>query len=471
VLLLATACFIVFGDLALIPVRIHALALAVLPFVTWAAIRFGVSGSALAILLVATIATVETALGYGPFASNSPFVNAALLDVFFAVLSVSGLTLASAIAEREQSEREREQLVRKQAALQAHLEDQKMLMEYEKAVESAEEMIAVVDRNYRYLIANRKFLAMRGMTKEQVLGRSAADVLSKGAFEAVIKEKLDECFRGKVVRYEMKYSYPELGEREILVSYFPSEGPDGIDRAACILHDITERKKAEEALARMSRRLIEAQEQERTRIARELHDNINQRLALLAVEVEASKQHQPRSLEDMSQLLSNIHEQVTAVSSEVQSISHELHSSHLEYLGVVAALKNFCREFGQRQQLTIAFTQEVVPQSVSHEASLCLFRILQEALHNAVKHSNVRHFDVKLGCSGDQLELTVSDRGTGFDAEAVINKGGLGLISMRERVRLVNGTIEIESKPIGGTVIHVSVPFEPEHVSERAVGE
>ncbi len=329
----------------------------------------------------------------------------------------------------------------------------------------------MVDRNYRYLIANRKFLAMRGMTKEQVLGRSAADVLSKGAFEAVIKEKLDECFRGKVVRYEMKYSYPELGEREILVSYFPIEGPDGIDRAACILHDITERKKAEEALARMSRRLIEAQEQERTRIARELHDNINQRLALLAVEVEASKQHQPRSLEDMSQLLSNIHEQVTAVSSEVQSISHELHSSHLEYLGVVAALKNFCREFGQRQQLTIAFTQEVVPQSVSHEASLCLFRILQEALHNAVKHSNVRHFDVKLGCSGDQLELTVSDRGTGFDAEAVINKGGLGLISMRERVRLVNGTIEIESKPIGGTVIHVSVPFEPEHVSERAVGE
>jgi MASE1 len=109
-LLLTVACFIVFGDVPFIPVRLHVLAFAVLPFVIWAAIRFGVSGATLATLIVATIATVETALGSGPFAQNTPFTNAVLLDVFFAVLSVSGMTLAAVIAEREQGEREREQL-------------------------------------------------------------------------------------------------------------------------------------------------------------------------------------------------------------------------------------------------------------------------------------------------------------------------------------------------------------------------
>jgi integral membrane sensor domain MASE1 len=120
-LLLAVTCFIIFGDLRLMPVKLHVLAFAVLPFVIWAAIRFGVSGAALSILFLATIATLETALGSGPFAQHTPFTNAVLLDVFFAVLSVSGLTLAAVIAEREQGEREREQLVRKQAAMQARL--------------------------------------------------------------------------------------------------------------------------------------------------------------------------------------------------------------------------------------------------------------------------------------------------------------------------------------------------------------
>ena len=128
------------------------------------------------------------------------------------------------------------------------------LREYEKAVEGSEEMIAVVDREYRYLIANRKFLGLRNMTKEQVLGRSAPEVLSKGVFEAVVKEKLDECFRGRVVRYEMKYTYPELGERDVYVSYFPIEGVAGVDRAACIFQDITERKRTEEALRKSEER-------------------------------------------------------------------------------------------------------------------------------------------------------------------------------------------------------------------------
>jgi signal transduction histidine kinase len=154
----------------------------------------------------------------------------------------------------------------------------------------------------------------------------------------------------------------------------------------------------------------------------------------------------------------------------VQSISHQLHSSQLEYLGIVAAVKSLCRDVTLRQNVEIDFTHEDIPKPLSHELSLCLFRVLQEALHNAVKHSKVRHFEVKLGCSANQLHLTVSDRGTGFDIERATDRGGLGLISMQERVRLVNGTIAIESKPMGGTTIHVCVPFYSENAAQRAAG-
>ncbi len=122
------------------------------------------------------------------------------------------------------------------------------LREYEEAVEGLEEMICVVDREYRYVLANRAFLSYRGLDREQVVGHQIPEILNPGVFEPVVKQKLDECFQGNVVTYELKYPYPELGERDLSISYFPIEGPSGIDRAACVLQDITERKRAEEAL-------------------------------------------------------------------------------------------------------------------------------------------------------------------------------------------------------------------------------
>jgi len=338
------------------------------------------------------------------------------------------------------------------------------LREYEKAVEGAEDIIGVVDREYRLLLANRQYLRMRNMSREQVVGRFVRDVLGKEVFETVIKPKLDECFRGKVVRYERKFSYPTVGERDLLLSYFPIEAANGtIDRVVCILHDITDRKRAEEALAAMTRRLIEAQEQERSRIGRELHDDINQRLALLAIELEQLRDNPV----DVSNSLQQLLEKTNALSHDVQALSHELHSSRLEYLGVVSGMKSLCREFSERQKMEVDFRSNV-SSPLPFEIGLCLFRVLQEALNNAVKHSGVKRVEVQVVEQSNEVHLLVRDSGNGFDIEAARQGSGLGLTSMQERVRLVNGTIAFESKPMAGTTIHVRVPFKSEHIAQQS---
>jgi PAS domain S-box-containing protein len=136
---------------------------------------------------------------------------------------------------------------------------QQRLREYEKAVEGLEEMIVVVDRDYRYVLANRAFLKYREMEREQVVGRPVSELLHKDIFENHVRRRLDECFRGKVTKYEMRYTYPVLGERDLFISYFPIEGPRGVDRVACVLQDITERKRAEQTLQQWQKQLDLAQ--------------------------------------------------------------------------------------------------------------------------------------------------------------------------------------------------------------------
>jgi len=333
------------------------------------------------------------------------------------------------------------------------------LHEYERTVEGLEEMIAVIDREYRYLIANSKFCRIRNMTREQVVGRFAYEVLNKEVFEAVVKERIDECFQGKVVRYEMKYTYPELGERDVLVSYFPIEGATRLDRVACIVQDITERKQAEEALSTVSQRLIEAHEEERTRLARELHDDINQRLALLAVSLNDLKQSLPAVSIELGRKIDDASKQIGDVGNDVQALSHRLHSSKLEYLGLERAASGFCREFSDQQGVEIDFHSENVPNQLAPEISLSLFRVLQEALQNAAKHSGARQFQVSLKGQANEVELTVHDSGIGFDPEQAIKGRGLGLTSMRERLKLVGGELLIDSRLHRGTTVHAGAPL------------
>jgi PAS domain S-box-containing protein len=233
---------------------------------------------------------------------------------------------------------------------------------------------------------------------------------------------------------------------------------------SCI--DVTDRKLAEDALTNMSRKLVEAQEQERARIGRELHDDVNQRLAMLAIDLE-QLQDNPSEVRSRVQ---ELRKQTTEISNDVQALSHELHSSRLEYLGAIGAMKSWCKEFGERQGLQIEFKSPDAQISLPREIGLSLFRVLQEALHNAAKHSGVKRIEVQLREDSGESHLVVSDLGRGFVLETATQGRGLGLASMQERVRLVNGTIEIQSKPMGGTIVHVRVPLRSEHASQRAAG-
>jgi signal transduction histidine kinase len=218
---------------------------------------------------------------------------------------------------------------------------------------------------------------------------------------------------------------------------------------------MAEAQRSQQSLRGMSASLVKAQEQERARIGRELHDDINQRLALLAVKIE----NLPENASDVQTHVHEMREELVQISSDVQGLSHELHSSKLEYLGAVAGIKSWCREFGERHRMEIAFTNNV-SSVLPLEIGVCLFRILQEALHNTVKHSGVTRVEVHLAERSNEVHLTISDSGKGFDLEAAKQGAGLGLTSMQERVRLVNGACSIESKPMRGTRIHVRVPLK-----------
>lgn len=219
----------------------------------------------------------------------------------------------------------------------------------------------------------------------------------------------------------------------------------------------------------LAKKLISSQEDERKRIARDLHDDINQRLALLSVEIQRMRDVAPATYGELRSRMDELGRRTSEISNGVQSLSHELHSSRLDYLGLVSAMKGFCGEFGEKHKVEIDFNSEGVSPTLPQEISICLFRVMQEGLHNALKHSGVRFFEVKLHGSPSEVQLTVRDSGVGFDLKSAGETQGLGLISMRERIRLVNGTLSIKSRPQSGTEVSVRVPLSDRMPIEQSM--
>ena len=349
---------------------------------------------------------------------------------------------------------------------------------YRDLVEHSQDLMCTHDLNGRLLSVNPAVARALGYEIGELLQMSIPDLLAprdRPLFDAFVSQIRRDGVSAGSMRVITRAGEERIWEYHNTLR--TEDVPEPIVRG--MARDVTDRKRAQEALHQrdmelaeaqrgVSRRLIEAQEQERTRIARELHDDFGQRLALLTIELELLQQNSPDLPAEVRSRMGELRKQTSEIATDIQSLSHELHSSRLEYVGIAAAMRGFCQEFGEQQNVEIDFKIRDLPTPLSPDISLCLFRVLQEALHNSAKHSGVRRFEVQLWGMSGEIHLTVGDSGSGFDREAAKTSRGLGLISMEERLKLVKGTLSIESQLKRGTTIHARVPLGSGSDSMRA---
>jgi PAS domain S-box-containing protein len=233
-----------------------------------------------------------------------------------------------------------------------------------------------------------------------------------------------------------------------------------------LVSDITETKRLQRERAEFAARLLNAQETESARIARELHDDLGQALALFAVQLHKTSLLVQSQAPGAEAPLHELRSRITQIAQRVSTLSHQLHSSELDLLGLVAAAKALCRDLAQQHGVKIDFVSPALP-PLSRDVEICLFRVLQEALNNFLKHSQGTHARVELKRSRNTVRLGISDNGVGFDRKPSAARPGLGLISMQERMRIVNGTLVVKSEPGQGTRIEASARIARQSLPAR----
>jgi len=232
-----------------------------------------------------------------------------------------------------------------------------------------------------------------------------------------------------------------------------------VTRVIGMVIDVTPYKMAEHAFSNIAPRLLEVQEAERAQIARELHDDIAQRLSVLLLMLDRFKALPSDAASRRAQEIDAVMQHTHEICRDVQALARDLHAAKLHMLGLVATTQAFCRELGAQHRVAIDYTHEHVPTTVAPDVALCLFRVAQEALRNAVRHSAARRIRVALRGADDTLHLSVQDDGRGFDPSVVSSSQGLGLISMQERMKLVGGQLSITSRVAQGTLVVARVPL------------
>jgi PAS domain S-box-containing protein len=324
--------------------------------------------------------------------------------------------------------------------------------------DSAPVTLWIVDVDKQCTYINQPWIDLTGRPFEAALGEGWADSIHAEDVEGSWKS-FSEAFdrrepfqiQYRIQRHDGEYRWitdtgvPRYDEHGSFVGYIGSAV------------DVTERKLADEALSTVSQRLIEAQEDERARLARDLHDDVNQRLAVLNMRLDALSRAVPDSVTEGRKRIEEARREVVNLVTDVQALSHRLHPPRLDYLGIAGAAEALCDEISTQHRIKVSFAAESVPEHLSKRITLCLYRVLQEALQNAIKHSDTAKVTVRLRGVDDQLELTVDDVGIGFDLETTQGRG-LGLTSMSERLKAVDGQLAIRSRPKHGTTIRARVP-------------
>ena len=324
------------------------------------------------------------------------------------------------------------------------------------------DLMFVQDRNGTFVDFHAGDPRLLYVSPETFLGKTIGDIMPP-ALANRFMAAIDQACRTEapvVIEYELRTDELRHYEARIV--------PHGKDRVLSIVRDVTVAKQALELNRVLAGRVIVSQEAERQRIARELHDDLSQRISLLNIDVGQLSRELP--LPEYRARLEKLQAQVGEIAGDLYDLSHELHPSRLHTLGLVEAVRLLCHGVAQQCDLTIAFSEARLPDVIDPSVSLCLYRIAQEALHNVTKHSQARDASVRLEREGEEILLTIADSGIGFDPLAV-SRAGLGLSSMRERVSVLNGQLVIQAAPGGGTEVRVRVPVTASVADAQLVSE
>ncbi|HKQ80479.1 MAG TPA: PAS domain S-box protein [Blastocatellia bacterium] len=285
-------------------------------------------------------------------------------------------------------------------------------------------------------------------------------------------------------RQEYRVIWPDGSLRWVEDRAKPVYDEDGqCLKVSGLVIDITERKQAEEALreseealrksyariADLAGRLIAAQEEERKHIARELHDDMNQQVAALAIGISRLKRQLPDAGDDVQEQIAKLREKTDWLSERIRQVSHELHSSILRHVGLPAALNSYCQEFSDREGIVVNLDIQDDVKDVSPDVALCLYRVAQESLRNIARHSGARSAVVELAGVNGSIELRVADQGVGFDPGRALEGRGLGLVSMEERVKSLNGNLVLTTRPGAGTELRAQIPFGGGHEQNKGL--
>jgi PAS domain S-box-containing protein len=439
-----------------------ALLYAPLPLLLWAAIRFGLGGVSVGVLAIVLLAIRAAMRGQGPFIGLSEADNVLSLELLMIAIALPLMLLAVLLDERrtiDAARREGEQ-------------------RYRDIVESQTDLICRFRADTALTFVNDAYCRHVGAARAALLGRRFIEripVDARPEVERHVAALFAASAGSRPSVYEHAVERPDGSRGWEVWTARAILDPDGrVAEAQAIGRDVTEQRRAEQALRErdealsashariqeLAGRLITAQEDERRRIARELHDDVNQKLAAVAIAMSGLR----RSVADSRgarEEVTRLQERIVALTDDIRRLCHELHPVILAHVGLVLSLRAHCVTFAHDTGIDLAVDLSGAPSDIPPSIALCFYRAAQEALHNVARHSRARSARIALRQDGDVLELRVWDDGIGFDAAQVrAHSHGLGLVSIEERLRLIQGAVQIITAPGRGVEIVARAPLE-----------
>jgi PAS domain S-box-containing protein len=422
-----------------------ALFYALVPLLIWSALRFGLLGVSTSIIIIAFLSIWGSIHGRGPFTGSTPLQQVLSLQLFLFCAAIPFMVLAALAAEHKQSSE----------ALRDSEERFRLI------ADKAPVMIWMSEIDKSFSFFNKTSLAFTGRRMCEQVGHGWIDGVHpddwgpcQRAYAAAFDAREEFSIEYRLRRFDGDYRWvvnngvPRLESNGAFCGYIGT------------WVDVTDRKLYESALQDFNGRLIMAQERERTNIARELHDDLSQRMARLLIRLERCLRSAEGTSSPFREQLASTMEMASDISATLRDLSHLLHPSTLAVLGLETSVAALCREFSEQHHLSVKFVGDNIPKDSPPDVNICLFRIVQEALQNVAKHSGAQEARVTLRGNGQQIDLRIEDPGSGFDPKRSQRTGTLGLVSMHERVRLVGGHISIHSQPLHGTRIEVQIPHQ-----------